>query len=257
MPYVVICAVALLVSGLTLFSGFGLGALLMPAFALFFPLDIAVAMTAVVHLANNLFKFVLLGRHADRGVVLRFGLPAIFAAFVGAWLLIRLADMPPWFTYQLMGRQFQVMPVKLTIAILMIVFALFELLPRLADMAFDRRYLSLGGLLSGFFGGLSGHQGALRSAFLVKSGLTKEAFIATGVIIACMVDVIRLFIYGSRFSVAHAGENIYLLLAAILAAFAGAFVGSRLIEKITMRGIQILVAIMLMGVAIGLGTGVI
>jgi acyl-CoA reductase-like NAD-dependent aldehyde dehydrogenase len=42
-------------------------------------------------------------------------------------------------------------------------------------------YLPVGGLLSGFFGGLSGHQGALRSVFLLRAGLTKESFIATGV----------------------------------------------------------------------------
>ena len=34
MSYLVICSVALLASGLTFFSGFGLGTLLLPAFAL-------------------------------------------------------------------------------------------------------------------------------------------------------------------------------------------------------------------------------
>ena len=43
------------VSLLTLFSGFGLGTLLMPVFALFFPVEVAVASTAVVHAANNLW----------------------------------------------------------------------------------------------------------------------------------------------------------------------------------------------------------
>ncbi len=37
MAYFIVAAVALLASGLTLFSGFGLGTLLLPAFALFFP----------------------------------------------------------------------------------------------------------------------------------------------------------------------------------------------------------------------------
>ena len=45
-------------------------------------------------------------------------------------------------------------------------------------------FLAAGGLLSGFLGGLSGHQGALRSAFLIKCGLSKEVFIASGVVIA-------------------------------------------------------------------------
>ncbi len=56
-----VCLVALLASGLTLFSGFGLGTLLLPAFALFFPVEIAVAATAIVHLINNLFKLLLVG----------------------------------------------------------------------------------------------------------------------------------------------------------------------------------------------------
>lgn len=65
MVYLIICAVALVVSALTLFSGFGLGTLLMPAFAIFFPIEIAIATTAIVHLANNIFKLVLVGKMAD------------------------------------------------------------------------------------------------------------------------------------------------------------------------------------------------
>ena len=66
MMYVIVCFVALGASFLTLFSGFGLSTLLMPAFALFFPLEAAIAMTAVVHLANNVFKLALVGRKADK-----------------------------------------------------------------------------------------------------------------------------------------------------------------------------------------------
>lgn len=91
MSYLIICTVALLVSGLTLFSGFGLGTLLMPAFALFFPVEVAVAATAIVHLANKIFKVGLVGRNADFGVVWRFALPAAVAAMLGALLLLSVA----------------------------------------------------------------------------------------------------------------------------------------------------------------------
>ena len=84
MDYLIVCIAALVASGLTFFSGFGLGTLLLPTFVLFFPLPSAVAMTAVVHLLNNLFKLVLVGRHADKDVVVRFGAPAVVSAFVGA-----------------------------------------------------------------------------------------------------------------------------------------------------------------------------
>lgn len=65
LSYIIICIVAIIVSALTLFSGFGLGTVLMPAFALFFPLPVAIAATAVVHLANNIFKAILVGKKAD------------------------------------------------------------------------------------------------------------------------------------------------------------------------------------------------
>lgn len=59
----------------------------MPVTALFFPLETAIAMAAMVHLANNLFKIGLLGKHANRQVLLRFGLPAIITAFAGTTLM--------------------------------------------------------------------------------------------------------------------------------------------------------------------------
>ena len=71
MTYLLIALSSFFVAGLTFFSGFGLGTLLLPLFALFFPVPVAVAVTAVVHLLNNLSKVVLVGRHASRGIFLR------------------------------------------------------------------------------------------------------------------------------------------------------------------------------------------
>ena len=88
MGYAVVYAVAFLASGLTFFSGFGLGTLLLPAFALFLPIEHAVALTAVVHFLNGLFKLGLVARHADLAIVLRFGVPAIIASFGGALVLL-------------------------------------------------------------------------------------------------------------------------------------------------------------------------
>ena len=101
MDYVMICGVALIVAALTLFSGFGLGTILMPVFALFFPIEIAVAATAIVHLANNVFKVFLVGRHADLPVVARFATPAALAAVGGALLLERVSAAEPVARYTL------------------------------------------------------------------------------------------------------------------------------------------------------------
>ena len=86
-------------------------------------------------------------------------------------------------------------PIKLILGILMIFFSLFELLPSLKAIRFSKRHLFWGGLLSGFFGGLSGHQGALRSAFLVKTGISTETFVATNAVLGFIVDITRILTY--------------------------------------------------------------
>ena len=244
-------------SGLTLFSGFGLGTLLMPVLALFFPVDLAIALTAVVHLGNNLFKLALLGRYADKGMAVRFGVPALLASFLGARTLLWLIHLSPFYSYHLGGREFHLLPVKLIVALLIIIFALMEFVPALSRLSFAGKYLFLGGILSGFFGGLSGLQGALRSAFLIRSGLSTEGFIATGVVVACLVDVPRILVYASHFSAIAYGGSRLLLLAAVASAWAGAFLGSRLIKRVTMGLVQNLVALMLLMVAAALGSGLI
>lgn len=257
MTYLVICGVALLASGLTFFSGFGLGTLLLPAFALFFPVDVAIAMTAVVHMLNGLFKFALVGRHADRAVVLRFGVPAILAAFAGAWALSGLAGMAPVLRWSVSGHVFEVAPVKLAVALVLLAFALVELIPRLRDLSFTPRWMPLGGLLSGFFGGLAGMQGALRSAFLARAGLSKEAFIATGVAIALLIDFSRLGAYAKAMTGAAWDLDYGLLCAAVLSAFLGAWLGNRHLKKMTMPALQKVVAGSLFVVALALASGVI
>lgn len=257
MKYVVISLAAIATSGLTLFSGFGLGTLLMPVFAIFFPVEVAIALTAIVHFLNNLFKLVLVGRYTEKSVVLLFGVPAIIFAYLGARTLILLSGLKPLASYHVLGKSFAITPVNLVIAVLLIMFAVVELLPRLAQISFEKRYLPLGGALSGFFGGLSGHQGALRSPFLLKAGLARENYIATGVVIACLVDLTRLGVYGSHLSEAEGTENLPLLATATVSAFLGAFLGSRFMKQITMRAIQVLVAVMLLAIAVGLGLGVI
>lgn len=256
MEIVIVCVVALLASGLTFFSGFGLGTLLLPAFALFMPLEQAVAATAVVHLLNGLFKLALLRRHIDRAVLLRFGGPALLAALLGAWVLSQLGTLPALHAYTAFDHRFELLPLKLVIGVLLLLFAMIELVPKLRDLEFDARWQPLGGALSGFFGGLAGMQGALRSAFLARSGLNKQAFVATGSAIACVIDLARLAVYAGTLLTVFGSLDHRLLAAAVLAAFAGAWLGNRLLHKTTLRSLQRVVALMLFVFAIGLIAGV-
>ncbi len=257
MDYVFVGIIALLGSGLTFFSGFGLGTLLMPVFALFFPIDIAIAVTAIVHLLNNLFKLTLIGKAVHFKTAIRFGLPAIVFAFLGAYILGTLTDFPTLYSYQIGEKSYQITVVKICIATLLIFFSFFDLIPKLKRLEIDTKHLPLGGALSGFFGGLSGHQGALRTAFLIRAKLSKEAFIATGVVIACCIDISRISIYAKDILQLGYQLNYPMLVTASLMAFVGAYLGNQFLKKITINTIQVVVGILLIIFSILLGIGMI
>jgi len=252
-----VALVAFAASALTFVSGFGLGTLLMPVFALFMPIERAVAATGVVHLANSLFKFALVGRRADWPTVARFGIPALCASAVGAWWLVSLSDQPPLLAWTMGGRQFGVTPVKLLIGLLLLTFVLVEWVPRWKAVTFPASYVPLGGILSGLAGGVSGMQGALRSAFLARAGLERDAFIATGVVIACLIDLSRLGVYGRLVIEHRASLDTRLIVVAVTCACAGALVGRRYLETLTMDAVRHVIAVMLLLMAVAIAAGLV
>jgi uncharacterized protein len=260
MDIIVIAVVALLASALTLYSGFGLGTLLLPAFALFVPAPVAVAATGVVHLTNNLFKGALLWRRADWPTALRIGLPAVPAAIFGAWLLAQLGDTPRLFEWNAFGRSFGPTGAGLLVGAVLLVFAVLELQPWFQKLSAPRRWMPAGGLATGFFGGLTGQQGALRSIFLLRSGLDAQKFIATGGMIAVLVDVSRIATYARSFSAGlldpHSREA---LLAAVgmAAALAGAFVATRFMDKLTIAAVRFAVAGLMIFLGLAMAAGLV
>jgi uncharacterized membrane protein YfcA len=257
MEIVIISTIAFFVSILTFFSGFGLGTILTPAFMLFFPTHLAIALTGVVHFFNNIFKLILTGKHASKEVVIKFGIPAVIAAFIGSWILINIPDLKPLFTYEIFGKAMIVYPVKFMVSVILIFVAFIDIIPYFSRLQFGKEKLPLGGILSGFFGGLSGNQGALRSAFLIKAGLSKEAFVGTTVVVSLLVDFTRLSIYATRFLDAGLFNNLDIVIPATLSAIAGAFIGNKLLKKVTLRFLQVTVAILLILVSVAMGGGLI
>jgi uncharacterized membrane protein YfcA len=252
--------IAAFASGLTFFSGFGLGTILLPVFSIFFPISIAVAATAIVHLSNNIFKFLITFKSANWKIVAKFGVPATIASAFGALTLARL-EMPfvinSWTKFGLSG---EITLIGLVIGSIIIGFSFFQLFSNFKNLTIDKKWLPLGGVFSGFFGGISGNQGALRSAFLIKTGISKEAFIATGVVIAVMVDISRLSVYSatlSNLSTFNPDNYSSLLLAAIAGGIFGALAGKRFLPKVTFKWVQAIVAILLFFAGFGILVGVV
>lgn len=249
--------VALAASALTLFTGFGLGTLLLPALVTVLPMKDAVAVTALVHLLNNLFKLTLVGRHAQRELVFSFGVPAMFAAFAGAWTLLALGAFEALDAFTLFGLALTPTPLEIVVGLLIVGMAIWTLrrkkgarVERPDPMTTVRM-----GVASGFLGGLSGHQGALRSAFLLKLDLPRDAFVGTNVAIACMVDVARLTIYTT--GAALAWSRFELWGPVTLAAFVGAFVGVRILGKTRIESLRTLVGVTMIVLGLALAAGLV
>jgi hypothetical protein len=241
MEYLFIAVSAFLASLVTFYSGFGLATILMPIVAIFFPLPIAIGLTAVVHLVHSVLRTGLLWKAIDWNIVFRFGIPALIAVIPGALALQKLSQFVPLKKYTLLSIHGEISILHLCIGLLLILFALMEMFPNKIRV----KNLILGGILSGFFGGLSGNQGAIRSAFLIQTHLTKEAFIGTNAIIGAVVDLFRIVIYSWSFGQLLVHIDKALLGTALSGALAGIFLGMTLLKKVTIGFIQKVIIVLL------------
>jgi uncharacterized membrane protein YfcA len=209
---------AVLAGGIAAMSGFGIGSLLTPILAVRYGTKLAVAIVSVPHLVGTAARFIGLRKHIDKKVFLHFGILSAAGGLVGA-LLNAHANSP-------------------ALAIVfgcLLVFAGISGLTGFVDrMHFGRRTAWVAGALSGFFGGLVGNQGGIRSAALLGFDIRKESLIATATAIALIVDGARMPVY-----LATETKGILsawpLLLTAIAGVLLGTFWGVRLLRHIEER----------------------
>lgn len=185
MDLVAVFIVALLAGGVASISGFGIGSLLTPLFALRMDLQLAVAAVSIPHLLGTAVRFGLIRKDLRKDVFISFGVWSAVGGLIGA-LLHNAANNP----------------------VLVIVFACLLLFAGAVGtfglsqkMRFPPNVSWLAGLTSGAFGGLVGNQGGIRSAALLGFNLTKQEFVATATGIGLIVDGARMPVYfASRFS---------------------------------------------------------
>ena len=242
-------------STLTFFSGFGLGTILLPVMCLFFSIDVAIAATAVVHFFNSFFKFILIFRHINIKLLLSFGGLAIPFSFLGAWVLSNAKTTDVFIHYSLPFYKMDVSLINFSLGWIMIVFAYIELFWKKKEIKISKIGLYLGGAMSGFFGGFSGHQGALRAMILSKTNISKEEFVATSSTIGLLIDLTRIGVYSFSFSFTENKPFQITLLLSIIIAFIGSYLGSKLLKKTTFKFVQFIVSILLFtfGVLLVLG----
>jgi uncharacterized membrane protein YfcA len=132
-------------------------------------------------------------------------------------------------------------------AVLLLLAGVSQLLGLSERIRFGGPLAWIAGAVSGFFGGLVGNQGGIRSAALLGFGLTKESFVATATAIGVIVDLVRLPVY-----LATQADDMRGALGTLVSATVGVLVGTswgvralrRLPEPVSRRAVAALIVLL-------------
>ena len=223
----------LLAAALTVPAGFGLATMITPVVFLWLEPHEAVAVVAIVHGSHNAWKLKVLRESVDYTAVRRFGWAMVAGALIGAAL----------------NTVVNAEPLLLLVGIALVVLPLLSVTERWTKFRLPDAEDRIGGFGSGFFGGLTGHQGALRAMFLQKRLPDKSEYAATAALLALVVDITRIPVY-----VALGGWQIldagFLIVGLVIAAILGVQLGKLWLKKWESRSIRngILIAIVASGI---------
>src|SRR5215813_13421151 len=231
--HLVVFLASVLAGAVAAISGFGIGSLFTLLLAARYGTKLAVAIVSIPHLVATAARLVRLREHVDKRVFINFGILSAAGGLLGALLNLRANS-----------------PVLSIVFGCLLLFAGISGLTRMADrMRFGRRMAWTAGALSGFFGGLVGNQGGIRSAALLGFNIQKEALVATATAIALIVDGARMPIY---LAVETRGilDAWPVLAVAIAGVLLGTFWGVRVLRRIPDRIFRKLLSALILALGI-------
>jgi len=228
MEIIYIALLTILASGIGTITGFGTSTILIPILLFYLPLPETLLVVGVIHFSGDVWKMILFRKGFDWKLVLTFGITGIITSYIGARVVFSASQD---ILLRILGG----------FMLAYVIFLLFK-----PGFKVPRKNMTAitGGGLSGFFAGIFGVGGAIRTLFLSAFDLPKAVFVATTGAIAFLIDSTRITTYlinGVRL------EDAYLwgFLAFIPASFAGTALAKKLVDKIPQRWFRMVVALFL------------
>jgi uncharacterized protein len=206
--------IAFIAGGTATITGFGIGSLLTPLLALRLGTQLAVTAVAVPHAAGTALRCARLRQAIDWPVLWKFGIPSAAGGIAGALWQGELSNL---ILTRVLGG-------------LLLLAGISGLANLTVRVQLRGPWAILGGLLAGFFGGLVGNQGGIRSAALLGVSLPPERFVATATASALVVDAVRLPVY-----LYHSGGELLKYWPLIALAIAGVLGGTLYGERVLRR----------------------
>lgn len=194
-------------------AGFGSSTILLPLALFFFDFQTALVIVAFMHIFGNISRVNFFKKGLDIKILLNFGLPSIIFTIVGALLVSFISQNI----------------LKGVLGIFLVIYGIYLLWKEKFRLKTSLSNMLIGGGTSGFFAGLIGTGGALRSAFLTSFGLSKNTYIATIATIAIAVDLTRIPVYLAQ---GFLNSKYYWYLPILFGlALVGSFIGKQVIQK--------------------------
>lgn len=225
MEIFIIILLTILASGIGTITGFGTSTILIPILLLYLPLPETLLVVGVIHFSGDIWKMILFRKGFDWKLILTFGITGIVASFLGAKIVFSTSA----------ETLLRILGAFMLAYTIFLVFNPGFKIPKKNSTAIT------GGGLSGFFAGIFGVGGALRTLFLSAFDLPKAVFVATTGAIAFLIDFTRITTYlvnGVRLN------DMYLwgLLAFIPASFAGTALAKKVVNRIPQKWFRLVVA---------------
>jgi len=217
-------------------SGFGVSTIMTPILIFFLPFPETILLVCIIHWFHDVWKMGFFWRGIDWKLFMYFGVPTIVATFLGALLVSK--------------EQSDLLSALLGLFLIGSVVIMY-LMPYL-KIQYNWISSTIGGLLSGFFAGIFGIRGAVRSVFLAAFDLRKATFIGTTGAISLLLDSTRFvtyfFINGIRLEIVPWWTFSFF----VTASFFGAYTGYLIVGKIPQEKFRFVVAAFLFVVGVKL-----
>jgi len=213
-------------------AGFGAATILTPFVALVLDIKTAIALVTVFHIFGTSARTLLFRRHIRWSLAVPFLATGLIGALIGASWAGNLSSA--W--------------LRLLFGAFVLAYVVLSATHPELRLPHTTGTVVGGGLMTGVIAGLIGTGGAIRATVLSAFPLEKNAYLGTSAVIAVFTDATRLPVY-----LRHGwltGDYLGLLTALVGVAFAGAWVGRRLVTHIPAKPFRwfVLTVLALMGV---------
>ena len=205
------------------YIGLSFTLVLIPVFSFFFPIEVSIFLSAIIHLLHYGYKYMAVIKHVRVKHLFIFSIISGPFAWLGAKFLKDLPDYHIFhdFTWGKSGILEEI------VGFLFLVFVLFYQSKFYIKPQFNSWIYFPVGAIVGFVEGLCGLQTIIRKKTLQTTGLSEIQMMATGLGIGVLIDMSRITAYvGILKDQSHQFEPIALLIAFIFALI-GVFLGDK------------------------------